>query len=175
MGVLWLGKLLGGILMEIQITQEQVDAAVEAVVRKELESAEVYDWYAEEYTCKSLHDYVVHKAQNAIDEYLKERFDALIDDEVAEVARMEAMAAFLSKPVTITDGYRKAEYESWSSYLLKRIHEHSLSDWNVNRMIRDEIDKRVKQLWSDCESKARAVAVAAFNEGIEKLFSKEAK
>lgn len=156
--------------MEIQITQEQVDAAIEAVVRKELESAEIYDWDEDAYVTKSLHNYVVTKAQNAIDEYLEKKFDALIDDEVAEVARMEAMAAFLAKPVTITDGYRKSEYGSWSSYLLKRIHEHSLSDWNVNRMIRDEIDKRVNQLWTNCESKARAVAVAAFSDGIESVW-----
>lgn len=161
--------------MEIQITQEQVDDAVEAVVRKELEGAKISDWYGDEYVAKSLHDYVVAKAQEAINKYLKEKFDALIDDEVAEVSRMEAMAAFLAKPVTITDGYRKSEYESWSSYLLKRIHEHSLSDWNVNRMIRDEIDKRVNQLWKECESKARAVAVAAFNDGIAELFSKGSK
>ena len=108
-------------------------------------------------------------------DYLKEKIDTLVDTEVAEVARMEAVAAFLAKPVTITDGYRKAEYDSWSSYLLKRIHERSLSDWNVNRMIRDEVDKRVKRIWEECESKARAVAVAAFSEGIESLFSKEAK
>lgn len=156
--------------MEIQITQEQVDAAIEAVVRKELESAEIYDWYEDVYVTKSLHDYVEAKAQKAINEYLEKKFDALIDDEVAEAARMEAMAAFLAKPVKITDGYRQSEYDSWSSYLLKRIHEHSLSDWNVNRKIREEIDKRVNQLWAECESKARAVAVASFSEGIEKMF-----
>ena len=161
--------------MEIQITQEQVDAAIEAVVREELESTVISDWYGDEYVTKSLHNYVEAKAQKAINEYLEKKFDALIDDEVAEVARMEAMAAFLSKPVKITDGYRQSEYDSWSSYLLKRIHEHSLSDWNVNRMIRDEIDRRVKQLWDECESKARAVAVASFNEGIEKMFEKEHK
>ena len=156
--------------MELKITQEQVDAAIEAVVRNELESAEIYDWDEDAYVTKSLHNYVVTKAQNAIDEYLEKKFDALIDDEVAEAARMEAMAAFLAKPVKITDGYRKSEYDSWSSYLLKRIHEHSLSDWNVNRMIRDEIDKRVNQLWTNCESKARAVAVAAFSDGIESVW-----
>lgn len=36
----------------------------------------------------------------------------------------------------------------------------------------DEIDKRVNQLWKECESKARAVAVASFSDGIESLFSK---
>lgn len=156
--------------MEIQITQEQVDAAIEEVVRKELESAEIYDWDEDAYVTKSLHNYVVTKAQAAIDEHLERKFDAIIDDEVAEVARMEAMAAFLAKPVKITDGYRKSEYDSWSSYLLKRIHEHSLSDWNVNRKIREEIDKRVSQLWEECESKARAVAVAAFSDGIESVW-----
>jgi hypothetical protein len=161
--------------MEIQITQEQVDAAIEAVVRKELESAEIYDWDRDAYVTKSLHNYVVDKAQAAIDRYIEKKFDALIDDEVAEVARMEAMAAFLSKPVKITDGYRQSEYDSWSSYLLERIHEHSLSDWNVNRKIRDEIDRRVSRLWAECESKARAVAVASFSEGIEKMFEKEHK
>lgn len=161
--------------MKIQITQEQVDAAIETVVRKELEGAEIWDWGEDAYVSKSLHNYVVEKTQTAIDKYLEEKFGALIDDEIAEVARMEAMAAFLAKPVKITDGYRKTEYDSWSSYLLKRIHEHSLSDWNVNRMIRDEIDKRVNQLWAECESKARAIAVASFSDGIEKMFAKGAK
>ena len=161
--------------MEIQITQEQVDAAIEAVVRKELDNLEVYDGYYDEYCKKPLHDYITYKVNLTVEKYLKEKFADMIDDEVAQVARMEAMAAFLAKPVKITDGYRKAEYDSWSSYLLKQIHEHSLSDWNVNKMIRDEIDKRVKQLWSECESKARAVAVSMFNDGIEELFSKGAK
>lgn len=158
--------------MEIQVTQEQVDAVIESIVRKELDSLEVYDGYYDDYRKRPLGEYLKRKVKSIVEEYLKKKIDALVDDEVAEVARMEAVAAFLAKPVTITDGYRKAEYESWSSYLLKRIHEHSLSDWNVNRMIRDEIDKRVKQLWAECESKARAVAVAAFSDGIEKMFSK---
>ena len=161
--------------MEIQITQEQVDAVVESIVRKELDNLEVYDDYYEGYRKKPLDGYLECKVKSIVEEYLKKKIDNLVDTEVAEVARMEAVATFLAKPVTITDGYRKAEYDSWSSYLLKRIHEHSLSSWNVNRMIRDEIDKRVKQLWDECESKARAVAVAAFNDGIEKLFSKDAK
>lgn len=161
--------------MEIQITQEQVDAVVESIVRKELNSLEVYDDFYEEYRRKPLGDYLERKVKSIVEEYLKEKLDTIVDTEVAEAARMEAVAAFLAKPVTITDGYRKAEYDSWSSYLLKRIHEHSLSDWNVNRKIRDEIDKRVNQLWAECESKARAVAVAAFSEGIENLFSKEPK
>ena len=161
--------------MEIQVTQEQVDAVVESIVRKELDNLEVYDGYWDEYHKKPLGEYLERKVKSIVEEYLKEKLDTIVDTEVAEAARMEAVAAFLAKPVTITDGYRKAEYDSWSSYLLKRIHEHSLSDWNVNRMIRDEIDKRVKQLWAECESKARAVAVAAFREGIESLFSKGAK
>ena len=161
--------------MEIQVTREQVDAVVESIVRKELDGLEVYDGYWDEYRKKPLGEYLERKVKSMVEDYLKEKIDTLVDTEVAEAARMEAVAAFLAKPVTITDGYRKAEYDSWSSYLLKRIHERSLSDWNVNRMIRDEIDKRVKQLWAECESKARAVAVAAFSEGIESLFSKGAK
>lgn len=161
--------------MEIQVTQEQVDAVIESIVRKELDSLEVYDDYYEGYRKKPLGEYLERKVNSIVEEYLEKKLDTIVDTEVAEAARMEAVAAFLAKPVTITDGYRKAEYDSWSSYLLKRIHEHSLSDWNVNRMIRDEIDKRVKQLWAECESKARAVAVAAFSEGIESLFSEGAK
>lgn len=161
--------------MEIQVTQEQVDAVIEAIVRKELDSLEVYDGYYDEYRRKPLGEYLEHKVESIVEEYLKGKLDDLVDTEVAEVARMEAVAAFLAKPVTITDGYRKTEYDSWSSYLLKQIHEHSLSDWNVNRTIREEIDRRVNQLWAECESKARAVAVAAFSEGIESLFSKRAK
>ena len=161
--------------MEIQVTQEQVDAVIESIVRKELDNLEAYDDYYEGYRKKPLGEYLEHRVESIVEEYLKKKLDTLIDTEVAEVARMEAVAAFLAKPVTITDGYRKAEYDSWSSYLLKRIHEHSLSDWNVNRMIRDEIDKRVKQLWDECESKAKAVAVAAFNDGIAELFSKGSK
>lgn len=161
--------------MEIQITQEQVDAVVESIVRKELDNFETYDSYYNEFCKRPLNEYLECKVKSMVEKYLKEKIDNLVDTEVAEVARMEAVAAFLAKPVKITDGYREAEYDSWSSYLLKRIHEHSLSSWNVNRMIRDEIDKRVKQLWDECESKARAVAVAAFNDGIEELFSKGAK
>lgn len=162
-------------VMEIQVTQEQVDAVVESIVRKELDSFEVYDGYYEGYCKKPLGEYLECKVSSMVEDYLKKKIDSLVDTEVAEVARMEAVAAFLAKPVKITDGYREAEYDSWSSYLLKRIHEHSLKNWNVNRMIRDEIDKRVNQLWNECESKARAVAVAAFNEGIENLFSEGAK
>ena len=134
--------------MEIQVTQEQVDAVIESIVRKELDNLEVYNGYYEGYRKRALDEYLEDKVNSIVEDYLKEKLDTIVDTEVAEAARMEAVAAFLAKPVTITDGYRKAEYESWSSYLLKRIHEHSLSDWNVNRMIRDEIDKRVKQLWT---------------------------
>lgn len=161
--------------MEIQVTQEQVDAMIESIVRKELDSLEIYDSYWGEYGNKPLDRYLEIKVKYIVEEYLKKKIDNLVDTEVAEAARMEAVAAFLAKPVTITDGYRKTEYASWSSYLLMRIHEHSLSDWNVRRMIREEIDKRVKQLWDECASKARAAAMAAFREGTEILFSEEAK
>ena len=161
--------------MEIQVTQEQIDAMVEAIVRKELDSLELYDYYSEEYHKVPLHEYIERKVRDRVDDYLKEKIDTIVDDEVAEAARMEAVAAFLAKPVKISDGYRQSEFDSWSSYLLKRIHEHSLSSWNVNKMIREEIDKRVNQLWKECEEKARAVAVASFTEGIERLFDKEGK
>lgn len=161
--------------MEIQVTQEQVDAVIESIVRKELDNLEVYDDYYEGYRKKPLGEYLERKVQLIVEEYLKEKIDAIVDTEVAEAARMEAVAAFLAKPVKISDGYRQSEFDSWASYLLKRIHEHSLSDWNVNKMIRDEIGKRVDQLWKECESKARAVAVASFSEGIEQLFEKEGK
>ena len=161
--------------MEIQVTQEQVDAVIESIVRKELDNLEVYDDYYEGYRKKPLSEYLERKVQLIVEDYLKEKLDTIVDTEVAEAARMEAVAAFLAKPVTITDGYRKAEYDSWASYLLKQIHEHSLSDWNVKRTIKEEIDKRVNQLWKECESEARAVAVAAFNDGIESIFSKGAE
>lgn len=161
--------------MEIQVTQEQIDAMVEAIVRKELDSLELYDYYSDEPHKVSLHEYIERKVRDRVGDYLKEKIDAIVDDEVAEAARMEAVAAFLAKPVKISDGYRQSEFDSWASYLLKRIHEHSLSDWNVNKMIRDEIGKRVDQLWKECESKARAVAVASFSERIEQLFEKEGK
>ena len=161
--------------MEIQITQEQVDAVIESIVRKELDNLEVYDGFYEEYCKKPLGKYLEYKVESVVEKYLKEKIDAIVDTEVAEVARMEAVAEFLAKPVKITDGYRQSEYDSWSSYLLERIHEHSLSDWNVNRKIREEIDRRVSLLWAECESKARAVAVASFSEGIEKMFEKEHK
>ena len=35
--------------MEIQITQEQVDAVIESIVRKELDNLEVYDDYYDEF------------------------------------------------------------------------------------------------------------------------------
>ena len=161
--------------MEIQITQEQVDAVVESIVRKELDNLEVYDGYYDDYRRKPLCEYLEYKTKMIAQKYLEDKIDALVDDEIAEIARMEAVASFLSKPVKITDGYRESEYDSWSSYLLKRIHEHSLSSWKVNRLIREEVDRRVKQLWDECESKARAVAVAAFDDGINKMFEATGK
>jgi len=127
--------------MEIQITKEQVDAVIETIVRKELEGLEISDWYGDEYkfTTRSFRDYVEYRACAAANDYIKEKFGTMIDEEIAEVARYEALAAFLSKPVKITDGYRQSEYDSWSAYLLKQIHEHSLSDWNVRKAIRDRM------------------------------------
>ena len=92
-------------------------------------------------------------------------YDALFDD----------IPLFVVPGTEDSDVIEYETHEQRNARLLKQIHEHSLSDWNVNRMIRDEIDKRVKQLWAECESKARAVAVAAFNDGTAELFSKESK
>ena len=158
--------------MEIQITQEQVDAVIETIVRNELDSFSFYEWddYGERRKA-SLHDYISSKTRDAIDEYIKEKFDALIDEEMAELARMEAMAAFLAKPVKITNGYQQSEYDSWSSYLLKSIHEKSLSSWNVNKKIRETIDSLVKQLWNECEEQARTVALARFDSQIKQVFN----
>lgn len=153
--------------MEIQITQEQVDAVVEAIVRKELDNLTMYDsWGDERYI--SLNEYVRQRAASFIDKYLEEKFGKLVDDEVAEIARMETMAAFLQKPVKISDGWHTSEYDSWTSFLLKRIHEKSLNDWNVNKRINDAIKKKVDELWSACAKKARQDALAAFQDELER-------
>lgn len=44
--------------MEIQVTQEQVDAVVESIVRKELDGFEVYDGIWEEYRKRPLSEYL---------------------------------------------------------------------------------------------------------------------
>ena len=157
--------------MEIQITQEQVDAVIETIVRNELDNFSFYEWDCGERRKASLHDYVSSKTREAIDKYIKKKFDTLIDEEMAELARMEAMAAFLAKPVKITDGYRESEYDSWSSYLLKSIHEKSLLSWDVKKEIRKTIDRLVEQLWNDCQEQARTAALARFDSQIRQEFN----
>ena len=152
--------------MEIQITQEQVDEVIESIVRKELNSLTMYDsWGDERYI--SLNDYIRQHTKSCIEKYLEEKFGKMVDDEIAEIARMETMAAFLQKPVKISDGWHTSEYDSWTSFLLKRIHEKSLNDWNVNKKINDAIKKKVDELWSACAKKARQDALAAFQDELE--------
>lgn len=157
--------------MEIQLTQEQVDAAIEGVITKQLDDMrfDYYGYYGD-HDSQSFAEYVREKAKSVVEKYVEEKFAEMIDEEVAEVARYEAMAAFLEKPVKITDGYRSKEYESWDSYLLKQIHDQSLKNWNVDKKIREEIDKRVKQLWDECAEKARTMAILYFTEAIESKF-----
>lgn len=83
--------------MEIQVTQEQVDAVIESIVRRELDSLEVYDDYYEGYRKKPLGEYLEHKVESIVEEYLNGKLDTIVGTEVAEVARMEAVAAFLAK------------------------------------------------------------------------------
>ena len=158
--------------MEIQLTQESVDALVKAVITQKLDEMrfDYYDSYYGDSVSQSFGEYVRAKANDVVQGYIKERFKETIDEEVAEVARYETLAAFLEKPVKISDGYRSTEYESWESYLLKQIHEHSLTDWNVNKKIREEIDKQVKKLWEECADKARTMAIVYFTEAIENRF-----
>lgn len=157
--------------MEIQLTQEQVDAAIEGIITKQLREMrfDCYDYYGEP-DSQSFYEYVRERAKSVVEKYIEKKFAKMVDEEVAEVARMEAMAAFLSKPVKITDGYRSTEYESWDSYLLKQIHDQSLKNWNVDKKIREEIDKRVNQLWKECAEKARTLAIGYFTDCIEKKF-----
>ena len=157
--------------MEIQLTQEQVDAAIEGVITKQLDDMrfDYYGYYGD-HDSQSFAEYVREKAKSVVEKYVEKKFAEMIDEEVAEVARYETLAAFLEKPVKISDGYRSKEYDSWESYLLKQIHEHSLADWNVNKKIREEIDKQVKKLWEECAEKARAMAIVYFTEAIESKF-----
>lgn len=150
--------------MEIQITQEQVDAIIEREVDKALDNVTFYryDGY-DDYEYVGLDRYVKEAVEDKIDEYLKKKFGALIDEEVSHVASHEVMAEFLARPVKITDGYRQAEYESYASYLLKRIHEHSLKSWDIQGMIRKEIEVRVERLWEQCEKDAKDAAIASFS------------
>lgn len=153
--------------MEIQITQEQVDAAIETIVRRELDSLTLYDsWGDGGYV--DLNDYIRQHTKSYIKKYLEDKFGKMVDDEIAEVARMETMAAFLQEPVRISDGWHISEYDSWTSFLLKRIHEKSLNDWNVNKRISEAIKKKVDELWSACAKKARQDALAAFQDGLER-------
>lgn len=158
--------------MEIQLTQEQVDAAIEGVVIRQIEDMQFdcYDYYGDYRDSCGIGEYVRTQVRDVARKYVEKRFAEMVDEEVAEVARYEAMAAFLEKPVKITDGYRSKEYESWDSYLLKQIHDQSLKNWNVDKKIREEIDKRVKQLWDECAEKARTMAIVYFTEAIESKF-----
>ena len=59
--------------MEIQVTQEQVDAVIESIVRKELDNLKTYDSCYDEYCRRPLDEYLECKVKSIVEKYLKEK------------------------------------------------------------------------------------------------------
>ena len=150
--------------MEIQVTQEQVDAIIEREVTKALDNLTFYrHCWDDDFEYVGLDRYVKEAVEDKIEKYLSEKFDALVDEELSHVVSHEVMTEFLSKPVKITDGYRETEYDSYANYLLKVIHNRTFENWKIRDMIQSEVKRRVDELWKQCEADARESAIESFS------------
>ena len=138
--------------LKFNVTEEQVQEAVRAIVREEMAGiADSGDYYG-------IRGMVNEKIKDVVSKLVKaevsDRFDEIAKDEVEK---------HLSEPFTVEDGwgYNRTTYESYSDFIRAKLHEKfKKDDYSVRREFEKRVQKKVDEAWAEYKKDALAAAMA---------------
>ena len=138
--------------LKFDITEEQVQEAVKAVVREEL--ACIAD-YEDHYGIRGMLKAEVAKAvSRLVAEEVGSRFD--------EIAK-QAVEEHMSEPFAVDDGwgYNSTTYASYSDFIRAKLHEKFKNDdYSVKREFEKRVKEKVDKAWKEYRDDAIATAMA---------------
>lgn len=117
--------------MNIEITEEMVEAIVERKVDGRIESGSL--------------DYMIRERVNAaVDEAMRKQIGLLLDERFKAIAESEA-GAFIDKEVKIYDGWGNREcYASYADFFAAEL-KKKLTKYEVERTIQEVVKKKVEE------------------------------
>ena len=138
--------------IKFDITEEQVQEAVRAIVREEL--ADMAD-YEDCYGIKGMLKAEVGKVvRDLVAKETAGRFD--------EIAR-QAVEEHVSEPFELDSGwgYERKQFESYGDFIRYKLHEKFDKDtWSVRREFEKRVQAKVDKAWNEYRDDAIAVATA---------------
>ena len=136
--------------LKFDITEEQVQEAVKAIVREEMERMND-DWGGVRGLVKDEMKSVIAKL---VAEEVGSRFD--------EIAK-QAVEEHMSEPFTVDDGwgYNRTTYETYADFIRAKLHEKfKRDDYSVKREFEKRVQEKVDKAWKEYRDDAIADAMA---------------
>ena len=136
--------------LKFDITEEQVQEAVKAIVREEL-AAMNDDWGG---------------VRGLVRDEMKRVIAKLVADEAEgrfdEIAK-QAVEEHVSEPFTVDDGwgYNRTTYETYADFIRAKLHEKFKGDdYSVKREFEKRVQEKVDKAWKEYRDDAIATAMA---------------
>ena len=138
--------------IKFNVTEEQVQEAVKAIVREEMAGiASSNDYYG-------VRDMVKQEIARTVSKLVADE----VSDRFDEIAR-EEVEKHLSEPFTVDDGwgYNRTTYESYTDFIRAKLHEKfKKDDYSVRREFEKRVQKKVDEAWAEYKKDALAIAMA---------------
>ena len=136
--------------LKFDITEEQVQEAVKAIVREEMERMND-DWGGVYGLVK---DEMKKVIANLVAKETEGRFD--------EIAK-QAVEEHVSEPFTLDDGwgYNRTTYATYADFVKAKLHEKFKKDeWSVKREFEKRVQEKVDKVWEEYRDDAIATVMA---------------
>lgn len=138
--------------LKFNVTEEQVQEAVKAIVREEMAGiADSGDYYG-----------IRRMVNEKINDVVSKLVEAEVSDRFDEIAK-EEVEKHLSEPFTVEDGwgYNRTTYERYTDFIRAKLHEKfKKDDYSVRREFEKRVQEKVDKAWKEYKKDAIAAAMA---------------
>lgn len=138
--------------IKFNVTEEQVQEAVKAIVREEMDGiADSGDYYG-----------IQEMVNEKIKDVVSKMVEAEVSDRFDEIAK-EEVEKHLSEPFTVDDGwgYNRTTYASYSDFIRAKLHEKfKKDDYSVKREFEKRVQEKVDKAWKEYRDDAIATVMA---------------
>lgn len=150
--------------MEIQVTQEQVDAMLRQIIEEKVNNLDVrYDEYGDYVGGYS----VAERAEELIKKIVKKRVDEILEDKVEEIAKGIA-DDFLAMPVDIYDGWgERSHFDSYADMFAHHIRKQCGSEYDLKRTLNNYAKERVEKAWDEYKGEVIPMLMEKMKEAID--------
>ena len=150
--------------MEIQVTQEQVDAMLRQIIEEKVNSLDArYDEYGDYVGGYS----VAERAEELIKKIVKKRVDEILEDKVEEIAKGIA-DDFLAMPVDTYDGWgKRSHFDSYADMFAHHIKKQCNSEYDLKRTLNNYAKERVEKAWDEYKGEVIPMLMEKMKEAID--------